>query len=197
MAIDDQSRYQELGEAWRQVVAWREKLFAGYLTVLGALGYVVLQNSDELRRSVLCIAGILLSVMFQLLEIRTRNIANEYQYTGSLLEKPGSGCYTTMENARDQSTRWLTFGFPISLLTGFAIGICVVGLMRYLPPTLPKLLAPISIETSLLMGAITGFLVVVFFESLGGLQSRRDKRRRREEKREDVKILSEKEDHAA
>ena len=179
-------------------MAWREKLFAGYLTVLGALGYVVLQNPGELRRSVLFGAGILLSVVFQLLEIRTRKVANDYQYAGSLLEKDGGGCYTTMNKVLDQPIRWLTFGFPISLLTGFAIGICVVGLMRYVPPMFPKLLAPIAIETSLLVGTLTALLVVVFVEWLGGWLRKRDKKgRQHDEERDETNIVSEEKDGAA
>lgn len=41
MSINDEKLYDELGRVWQQYVLWREKIFAGYLSVLAALGYAL------------------------------------------------------------------------------------------------------------------------------------------------------------
>ncbi len=167
MGIDDQDRYEQLGKAWRHVVSWRDKLFAGYLTVLGALGYVILQDATAVRRLALFGAGVMLSAIFWIFEFRTRNIVNACQATAASLEAD-RGLYTTMIRLRKKSKRWQTYGFGMSLLTAGAIGICLAGLMRYLPATLQ--VRPLPILISMVLPGLVAVALMILFECPGSKQ---------------------------
>ena len=51
MNEDDKLIFEQLRETWLRFAAWRERIFAGYLTVLAALGYAFSKNPSIPIRS--------------------------------------------------------------------------------------------------------------------------------------------------
>lgn len=170
------ARYQQLSEAWRQVVDWRSKLFAGYLLAIGALGHAILSTTNETHRLILLGSGVLVATIFQLLEIRVRGVANDYQFTGSRLEGRGGGCYSTMEHGQSvgRSPRYLSFGFPVTLLTASVFGAFAYGLSRH--ATLCT--SDQSSARDLVSAVACAALIYVLVEHVSRAQRKREEARR-------------------
>jgi hypothetical protein len=78
--------YSELGQAWRQFVGWRDKIFAGYLTALAALavGYNLSGTTDHV---VILVAVILVSLVFWAIDVRTHVLVLACQRAGASIEE--------------------------------------------------------------------------------------------------------------
>src|SRR5579863_3753418 len=99
MTISEDKRYDELGQAWRQFVSWRDKIFAGYMTVLATLGYGVLQNHSFRIRAAIFGFSLAISVVFRILDYRTTDLIDLCQVTGQKIAGT-TDLYGEMEDGR-------------------------------------------------------------------------------------------------
>lgn len=116
--------YKEIGEAWRNYVSWQEKLFAGYLTVLAALGYGFLNANTRIRLAILAFAA-LVSVVFRIIDWRTAELVNRCQSCGELIGEDRS-IYAGINHLRSNSGL-SRYGLAIDLLTAALIVAGSVG----------------------------------------------------------------------
>ena len=93
--IDDTKLYEEAGQAWRHFASWREKTFAGYLTVLAALAIGFTQQPVAPKRILILGGAILVSAVFWVLESRSRELINACQLAADRLEQ-ARGCYADL-----------------------------------------------------------------------------------------------------
>ena len=131
MPTDDQKLYEEIGQAWRHFASWREKIFAGYLTVLAALGIGFSQVTSIPVRAAIFAGGILVSAVFWILDFRNAQLINACQAAGDRLER-GKGCYGELNRLRFDRKSPLTYGLAISLLVGGVGAASVGGLSVYM-----------------------------------------------------------------
>ena len=96
--LPDENRYTEVGENFRYYLTWREKLFAGFIVINGALAIAFTWVNDRYPTLtfLLPIGGMLLSVLFQLLDARNSELFNACVAAGAELENPGTGVYTKL-----------------------------------------------------------------------------------------------------
>lgn len=77
-AVDEKERYAQAGEMLRHYLSWREKLFGGYLAVVAGLAVAFKQPNDpEEFRSAIAIVGVVVTIVFWLLERRNRALFYE------------------------------------------------------------------------------------------------------------------------
>lgn len=124
--VSDDNLYDEIGLAWRHFASWREKAFAGYLAVLAALALVFTRHPGLQMRMVVFASCILVSIVFWILEDRSRRLINICQVAAARLER-GRGCYGDLNHA---GKTLLTFGFAVGVLvsgvTAASVGaICI------------------------------------------------------------------------
>lgn len=75
--------HAELVTAWHHYVSWREKIFAGYVTVIGALGYLgASKDATSFTRIVILFSTLLVSIVFRMLDFRTNEYVNLCQLAG-------------------------------------------------------------------------------------------------------------------
>jgi hypothetical protein len=122
--------YEEAGRAWIHFVTWRERIFAGYLTVLAALGVAFHAEASPLMRLVVCGACILVSVVFWILDLRNRELIGACQAAAQLLED-GKGAYSALNSLRFDSTKRYTHGLAINLLVCSVVGGSVGAIVLY------------------------------------------------------------------
>ena len=67
--MNEDKVYEELAVTWRHFALWREKSFAGYLTVLAALGVAFSTSPSTLVRLTIFLAGMLVSIAFWILDL--------------------------------------------------------------------------------------------------------------------------------
>jgi hypothetical protein len=85
MPIDDDKLYEEVGRVWQYFDSWREKIFAGYLSVLAALAFAFLKDpSTPLRAGVFAFAFVV-SAVFWILDSRTTELLSICQAAGDTL----------------------------------------------------------------------------------------------------------------
>lgn len=134
--IDPNKLYEEIGKAWQYFDSWREKIFAGYLSVLAALAFGLSKSASIHVRAVLFAFGILVSVAFWILDFRTTELINLCQAAGDNLAGP-KGLHRALSGLRFATTKswkksWLSYGTAISLLVASVIATSFVGLAIYL-----------------------------------------------------------------
>jgi hypothetical protein len=106
LSVDE--RYREIGENYRYFLAWRERLFAGYLAVLAALALAFVSAGQLPQagaatlpmRVVMPLIAILISWIFWMLEFRNRDLFHCCQNAGRLVEK-GAGIYSDLAVSGD------------------------------------------------------------------------------------------------
>ena len=131
--IDPNKLYEEIGKAWQYFDSWREKIFAGYLSVLAALAFGLSKSASIHVRAVLFAFGILVSVgVFRTLDFRTTELINLCQAAGDNLAGP-KGLHRALSGLRFATTKswkksWLSYGTAISLLVASVIATSFVGL---------------------------------------------------------------------
>jgi hypothetical protein len=126
--ISDDKLYGELGKAWLHYISWREKIFAGYLTVLAALAYAFSRDASPSVRSAVFAFAILISVVFRILDIRTTGYVNLCQKAGRSLTAD-KGLYAEIDKNRFSAWSVATYGFAINMLVASVIGASAVGLV--------------------------------------------------------------------
>lgn len=141
-SLIDRDLYAEVGENYRYFLGWRYKIFAGYLTGLGALGYAFGQTPHEHLKTALVVAGIVLSFVFWVFDLRTRDLHTVSQHAGQRLEKRHSldGPYSDLDRLRYLPRKTLgrldavlTHGGALEILTSVVIG-CLCGSLLWRTP---------------------------------------------------------------
>ena len=95
MSVTDRDLYREILRHWTHHSRWREKLFTGYLVVLGALGIAYYYASGESSpvthlRWVVPATGFLLAIAFFLINYRIDEVLDALIRFGAPLEpRPG------------------------------------------------------------------------------------------------------------
>ena len=109
MIKDPEKLYNEAGQNWRHFASWREKSFAGYLTVLTALGIGFSQNTSVAVRGAILAGAIIVSVAFWILDFRNGQCLNACQVAAASLED-SKGVYSALNNLRFATKRtWFTY----------------------------------------------------------------------------------------
>ena len=108
--------YAEVGVNYRYFLTWRQRIFAGYLAVLGALGVAAGWLLKESPHSLwlLAGAGFLLTVVFGIIERRNRDLYRKCVECGAACEVGlgGVGIYVGLQD----KPKGLTQSFGIDLL---------------------------------------------------------------------------------
>jgi len=142
VTVSPDKLYDELCQAWRLFVSWRDKIFAGYLSVLAVLAYAISQYPSTLFRVVGFSFVILFSLVFRILDFRTNEFINSCQLAGDMMEGSTGFCAeinrrrygkpseeTVVDLPKDS---WVNFTTAINLLVVFVVGISLAGLIFYL-----------------------------------------------------------------
>jgi hypothetical protein len=123
---------------------WRDKIVAGYLAILGALGWGF-SSADRNFRLVILGAVLLISVVFWIFEVRNRDLIHISRRAGIDLEitDGGLGVYSRLEQlgpnrgVKLPTLPWLvrrvTHGLAVNLLVGAAITSAMAGLVILSP----------------------------------------------------------------
>lgn len=89
--VTQSDRYAGIVKAWHHYVSWREKIFAGYVTVLGGLGYLCAsKDAATLTRVVILFSTLLVSTVFRMLDFRTNEYVNLCQLEGEKITEAES-----------------------------------------------------------------------------------------------------------
>jgi hypothetical protein len=127
MPIDDDKLYDQLGRAWIHYALWRERIFAGYLSVLAALGYAFSKDTSiPVRTSVFGFA-ILISAVFRILDYRTTDLVNLVQRAGESLAG-SKGLHREIEVGRFGTEGRASYGLAIDTLVAGVTGTSAAGL---------------------------------------------------------------------
>lgn len=130
--VDDGTLYKEAADLWRYFATWREKLFAGYVTALGALAFACAKYASSGIRSAILVCGILVSIVFWILDLRNRELFSASQGVAARLENKVGG-YRALDEIRFRGTNYLTHGFAIDLLVSSVMGGCIGALFVFVP----------------------------------------------------------------
>ena len=171
---DLKDMYSEVGQAWRQFLDWREKIIAGYLTVIAAIATAIHVSASD--QPGLLLSAVLISVVFWIFDFRDRILLGVCQRAGESIEQvlrpktasANCGCYSAlMSLRRPRREPW-----RIDLLThGLAVDALVSGIITV---SLGRLLA-ISLKSSnwswvmALIGAVFFAILVVLLQVVGHL----------------------------
>ena len=131
--VDDPSLYEELGRAWRHFASWREKIFAGYVTVLAALGVAFSQNTSVPVQAAIFAGAIVFSIVFWILDFRNAQLLNACQAAAALLEDQ-KGAYSALYWQRGGPKTVLkpAYGLAIDLLVGSVVAAAFGGMLVYI-----------------------------------------------------------------
>lgn len=109
---------RQLVATWQHFASWKEKIFAGYLVVLGGLGISFFGTASQAWRILILGAAVVVSVVFWLLDYRTGQLLNACQVAASQQNQDRSVFAALNETRFTKSTRWTSYGFAIDLLVG-------------------------------------------------------------------------------
>lgn len=123
-----------------------------------------------MARSAMLAGGILVSLVFWILDSHSAHFVNACQAVGRELEE-GKGCYHALTEARFHSTR-MNYGFAVNVLVAGVIGAAGGGLWVYLPRALQ----------GQLRAGVVGLMVALFAASLWFFDFVGGRRRRTDEK---------------
>lgn len=118
---------EELFAAWMHFAQWRERFLVGYVTVIAAISYVILNTSNAGYRTVLFWFSILFSIIYFMLEFRIRKTINSIQSYGKDIS-----VFKSM-NIIHINTKSCTssFGFWVNILVSNVLGVSMAGFIRY------------------------------------------------------------------
>jgi hypothetical protein len=128
MPIEDEKLYEEIGRAWLYFDSWREKIFAGYLTVLAALALAFSKDASLYVRTAVFAFSIVVSVVFWILDFRTTELLNLCQAAGEQMAE-SKGFYGELNQRRFARKNRVSFGFAVSLLVSSVIATGAVGFL--------------------------------------------------------------------
>lgn len=130
----------ELGQTWRHFAGWREKIIAGYLTIVAAIATAFhLSPADHV---VVLSAAIVVSTVFWIFDFRNRILLGMCQRVGKSIEmlcRPSAkdcerGCYSALNHVRyPAKSNWhvdsLTHGLAVDILVSAIIAGACSGLL--------------------------------------------------------------------
>jgi len=131
--------YTEVGVNYRYFLTWRQRIFAGYLAVLGALGVAagwVLKESPG-SFGFLSGAGLLLTVVFWIVEGRNREIYKKCVERGAACEASleSIGIFVGLKHEPQMLTHSFAFDLLFLVMT---IVFIVAGAAPYFLPSWPR-----------------------------------------------------------
>ena len=131
--IDAKSIYEQASENYRHFLAWREKIFAGYLTILAALAlaYAKTEPNHDSHKVAILGATIVVSVVFWILDLRTTAFFTACQRAGANLEAAiGSlGAYSELRALiPPNDKRRLSHGLAVNALVSAVIAGACAGI---------------------------------------------------------------------
>lgn len=103
--MEDDKLYEEAGRAWRHYVAWREKIIAGYLTVVAALAVAFARSPGTSPRVGIAAAGVIVSLVFWILDFRNRAIVGACQDVAAALENERGVYWALDQRIRSQEKK--------------------------------------------------------------------------------------------
>jgi hypothetical protein len=132
--------YEEIGRTWQFFASWRDKLFAGYLSAIAALAFAFSKSPCIPVRAGLFASGILLSLVFRILDYRTTYFINFCELEAAKLAdwKGFFGEFTqerfekTNHSGFAKAVKKLGFAKALNILVAIILGACVTGLFFYL-----------------------------------------------------------------
>lgn len=112
--------YGEIGTNYRYFLAWRHRLFAGYVAVLAGLSvaYWSVGDDDAFRKAIIA-ASFVITVVFWILEYRNRDLYHACQNSGQACESDlpqDVGIYTRLTSNTDVLHRRITQSLGIDIL---------------------------------------------------------------------------------
>ena len=128
--MEDDKLYVQLAQMWQHYASWREKIFAGYLTVLAGLGVLFSQNARPSIRAMAFVGSILVSIVFVILDLRNEQFINVCQDAAAALEGKNGG-YSTLNLLRDRVESRAGLGVAVRLLAGGVISGSIGGFCVY------------------------------------------------------------------
>lgn len=126
--MENDKLYEEIGRNWLHYVSWREKIFAGYLSVLAALAFAFSKESGIPVRTALCGFAVVVSVVFWILDFRTTELVNLCQLAGEKMAE-SKGFYGALNQRRFAERHLVSFGLAINLLVSSIIATSAVGVL--------------------------------------------------------------------
>ena len=169
-SVDPNKLYEELGQNYRYFLGWRERIFAGYVTILAGLGLGFAQSGRASFEIGVLVAAVLVSVVFLILDQRTRDLFCQCQLAAGELEKNAhiTGVYTALEGLRRPIGSVGTHSFAVKLLVGGIVGGAVAGLLAKIPGwfTLQKHAIPI------ISGLVVWILLTAALEKWYGIAAK-------------------------
>ena len=122
-AVDSKSIYGEAGSTYRYFLEWRNKIVAGYLGSIGALGLGYTRAGSEEARDIVLISVVIVSLVFWIFDFRNRKLCDACLDAAKRLEQKSEffGPYAALESARFNPPRRLTHGLAINLLVAWII----------------------------------------------------------------------------
>jgi hypothetical protein len=138
--VTPQVRYASAIEIWRFFAAWREKIVAGYLAVLAALGVAFSHYQAPGPRCAVLGAAIVASLVFWILDVRNVYFLNVAQAAASRLEGEASplGCFGALEKRLDPAkSAWGSLTMPTyaqayNILVASIVGGSIGGLFVFI-----------------------------------------------------------------
>jgi hypothetical protein len=130
MPIDDDKLYDDVVRAWLNYISWREKIFAGYLSVLAALAFAFSKITSDHGHAATFAFAFLVSAAFRILDYRTTELVNLCQRVGERLEN-SEGFYGELNRERFAREGRPSYGLAIDLIVAFISGASVIGLAFY------------------------------------------------------------------
>jgi hypothetical protein len=132
MEKEDSAVYAQTCEHYRYFLSWRDKTLGGYLILLGALG-IAYANLDKTNLWFFPpFAVIFVSIVFWLLEFRTRDLYHMCSWVGERLERDAGvkgffGVARLEHSSKGEPpiSQSFAFDFLISGVVSFAIAFCV------------------------------------------------------------------------
>ena len=125
--IGNEKLYEEIGRTWRHFASWREKAFAGYLTVLAALAVGFAHCANFPERVGIFAGALLTAVVFWILDFRNLLLMNACQHAARPIESD-KGCYSELIRVRYKRKSPLTHGFAINLVVTPVCAASISGL---------------------------------------------------------------------
>jgi hypothetical protein len=170
--MTDEKLYDHCAELWKHFASWRDKLFAGYLTVLGALSFALSQQTSPGRQSLVLTAAGVMSLVFWIHDVRVRTLFSAMQAAAESLE-PKIGGYTALNKVRFHSRSVITHAMGVNLLVTAVVAACANGLFVLLPRWCA--LSPLVAGKVMLLGGFTWLLLYTLAYKVGRIEMAAEK----------------------
>jgi hypothetical protein len=121
--------YAGLVKAWHHYASWRDRMFAGYVTALGALVYLgASKDATTFTRVVILCLTLLVSIVFRMLDYRTNEYVNLCQLEGEKIRGTDSLFVALNRQRFCEISPGVKYADAINLLVAVACTASLVGL---------------------------------------------------------------------